>query len=165
MSINYETSGRNWRPMNSKDLPAVCRISDDHWGPEYYESLEIFQHKLDTCPTGCFVYESRSLPHDTLKSGNVVRGFIMGYPYNSRLIPPFNEEIPDVEVNAFYIHELVLLEPWRKKKAATHIVKKLIQEHPVICLSSIPESVGFWLKLGFQPSGLHCDFGVHLIHF
>lgn len=143
-----------WRPMTHRDLNKVYTISLAQWGSDYYESLEIFQNKLDYYPDGCFVYE------DDFK----VQGYLISHPWSSINIPNINEPLPKMTIDTYYIHDIVLLPEFRGENIASKMISKILKDRTEVCLVAPEPTQHYWKKYyGFEKSGLKCRLGVHLI--
>ncbi len=142
-----------WRPMTHRDLNKVYTISLAQWGSTYYESLKIFQNKLDYYPDGCFVYE------DDFK----VQGYLLSHPWSSTNIPNINEPLPRMLIDTYYIHDIVLLPEFRGEMIASKLISQILKDRKEVCLVAPEPTQHYWKKYyGFEKTGLKCGLGVHL---
>ena len=152
-------SKRGWRPMETRDLRKVHSISLAQWGTLYYESIEIFQNKLEFYNEGCFVYEDNGL----------VQGYVISHPCMSDDIPKLNKVLPVVELNRFlayhcyYIHDIVLMPEYRGELIAVEIIEYLIKDKLLVCLVTPAPTHHYWKKYyGFKKTHIKFEDGVHM---
>ncbi len=135
-----------WRPMISRDLPAICAIADAVH-PDFPEDEMIFAERLALYPAGCHV----------LADGASLSGYVVGHPWCRAGLPKLNtllQALP-ASCDCFYLHDLALLETARRTGAATRIVAQLAAHGAALGLAelvlvAVNRSTGFWLSKGFE---------------
>jgi ribosomal protein S18 acetylase RimI-like enzyme len=142
-----------WRPMTHRDLNKVHDISMVQWGSVYYESLKIFQNKLEYYPDGCFVYEE----------DHKVHGYLISHPWSSTNVPTINEPLPRILIDTYYIDDIVLLPEFRGEKIAATMINQILKDRNEVCLVAPEPTQHYWKKYyGFEKTGLKCGLGQHL---
>jgi GNAT superfamily N-acetyltransferase len=152
-SRGRETPGAVWRQMTSQDLKKVHYISLCQWGTDYYESMEVFQDKLDFYQEGCFVYEDE----------NQIKGYLISHPWESTNIPQLNCMLySPKQYDTYYIHDVVLLPEYRGKKIAFEIINKIISDKHCVSLLA-PEPTQYYWKTYYNFTAiLKCGMGLYM---
>ena len=142
-----------WRLMCQTDINAIYQISLLQWGSTHYESIDIFRDKYDFYSSGCFVYEK----------DNTVQGYIISHPWSDKIIPKLNERLDVVEINTYYIHDIVISPHLRGYGLSNEIIMNIIDNKKSVCLVAISFDVqNYWEKFGFEKTEIQCDYGVHM---
>ena len=79
-------------------------------------------------------------------------GYILVHPWSNLEIPPsLNTIIPDNIVSScLFIHDLCILEPYRKMGFTKILLEPIIKKSICISLVSVNNTCAFWEKHGFQ---------------
>ena len=142
-----------WRSMCQYDIKKVHEISLAPWGEEYYESIEMFQDKYNFYPNGCFVYEKE----------NKVQGYVISHPWSKNIIPKLNKLLDIVDINTYYIHDIVIVPELRGNHLADEIIQNILKNKRSVCLVAISYGIQqYWEKFGFKKTKIRCDHGVHM---
>ena len=124
-----------WRQMESSDLDAVIKIANTVWGPEYYESREVFKQKLKYYPQGCWMY------HDD--------AYVFSHPSLLDSPPGLNESLPTVTPTCYHIHDIALLPRVRRLGIARCMIEQLLDQHNPVTLVAVNGTQEFWESFGF----------------
>jgi predicted acetyltransferase len=88
-------------------------------------------------------------------------GYAISFPYYLGKSYPINTNYDIVEnPNCWYIHDLCVVERFRKKGVAKMLAKEVINKSwNVLALTAVQNSNSFWNKLGFLSFGSvdYCD--------
>lgn len=137
----------NIRNITPEDYYNVCDLGTKSYPNNYYEGEESFISKMQSCAEGCFVADVDG-----------IIGYIISFPYligKSCPIDCFFEPVDNP--NCWYIHDLCVSEDFRNKGVAKNLVKTVLNNHNVFCLTSVMNSEDFWSKFGFR-SFLEIDY-------
>jgi hypothetical protein len=87
-----------------------------------------------------------------LEIDNTPIGYILIHPWSNLEIPPtLNTIIPqDIDSSCLFIHDLCILEQYRKKGYSKLLLEASIKDTIYVSLVAINSSVSFWKKQGFQ---------------
>ena len=135
------------RLAQKRDANAYLEIENDVYKPEYLESPESFQHRIEVFQSGCWMADcdSRSV------------GYLITHPWIQGECVKLNVEqlkLPNTP-DCYYIHSLTL----RRRYQGQGIGQLLFQKAESIAvemgfesitLVSVQGSEGFWRKCGFQ---------------
>ncbi len=79
-------------------------------------------------------------------------GYILVHPWSNLEVPPtLNTIIPqDIDSSCLFIHDLCILEQYRKKGYSKLLLDASIKDSAYVSLVSVNNSVSFWKKQGFQ---------------
>ena len=128
------------RNTKAEDYPQVSEIRTKSYCENYYETEESFVSKIKNNYESCFVADVDG-----------IIGYIISFPYyvgKSFPINSFYESYQDS--NCCYIHDVCVLKEFRRKGVAKELVKTVLNNNNVYCLTSIMNSHNFWKKFGFR---------------
>jgi len=143
--------------MCVQDLSSVCSIAMDTWS-SYGETPAIYENKFLVSPRGCYVY----VVHDAIK------GYVVSHPWNIRSPPPLNTPLAKVDVNGWFIHDIVVLPECRGKGVGDEMIQRILAAHPIVSLVACDDETvkteDFWARYGFEVAEtLDCDYGIYMI--
>jgi ribosomal protein S18 acetylase RimI-like enzyme len=152
---NFTKKQSMWRKMSIVDLPLVYIIAMDIW-KEYGESFTIYENKFLTSPEGCYVYDD-----------NGIKGYIISHPWNVLYPPKLNTLLIKVEINCWFIHDIVILPEYRGKGIADEIIQKILSNNPIVSLVACDKKFktkDFWMYYGFEVADtFDCDYGIYMV--
>jgi len=124
----------------------------------YEETPTIYENKFLISPRGCYVY----VVNDSIK------GYVISHPWNIRSPPPLNTPLTEVEVNCWFIHDMVVLPECSGRGVAYEIIKRILADNPVVSLVACDDETiqtkNFWMRYGFEVAeAIDCDYGIYMI--
>ena len=153
-----------WRKMVIEDIPYVYNIAIDMW-TNTCESQTIYEDKFCNFPEGCYVYDD-----------NGIKGYIISHPYNISSPPKINTLLTKVEINCFFIHDIVIVPEYRGRGIGNEIINKILDNNQIVSLVACDDKAkDFWMGYGFKvvetASALRtcflgeCDYGIYMVKF
>jgi ribosomal protein S18 acetylase RimI-like enzyme len=139
------------------DIPSVCSIAMDIWSG-YGETPAIYENKIHVSPRGCYVY----VVNDSIK------GYVISHPWNIRSPPPLNTPLAEVDVNCWFIHDIVVLPECSGRGVGDEMIQRILADHPIVSLVACDDewrnTKDFWVRYGFEVAeSLDCDYGIYMI--
>jgi len=122
-TVNSKVNQMMWREMCIQDVPSVCSIAMDIWSG-YGETPEIYENKFLVSPRGCYVYVVN----------DVIKGYVISHPWNIRSPPPLNTPLSEVDVNCWFIHDIVVLPECRGRGVGDEIIQRILADNPIVSL-------------------------------
>lgn len=146
-----------WRHMSIEDVPSVCSIAMYIWAG-YGESPAIYENKYRASPKGCYVYDDN----------NEIKGYVISHPWNILTPPQLNKPLIEVEVNCWFIHDIVVLPECRGRGIGDEIIQKILADNPIVSLVECDDenvkTIDFWLRYGFEvDETVDCDYGTYMV--
>ena len=144
--------------MTIEDLPTVCSIAMYIWAG-YGETSAIYENKFRVSPKGCYVY---------VCNNNNIKGYVISHPWNIVSPPQLNTPLIDVEVNCWFIHDIVVLPECRGRGVADEIIQKILDDNPIVSLVACDDenvqTKDFWMRYGFEEVvETLCDYGIYMV--
>lgn len=128
------------RNTMSNDYTKICELGSQCYSKNYYEDDKSFISKIEGCYEGCLVADVDG-----------IIGYIISFPYKLGKIHPINCKFKEEPgPNCWYIHDICVIEEFRKKGVGKELANSIIKNYNVICLTSLVNSELFWKKLGFR---------------
>jgi GNAT superfamily N-acetyltransferase len=129
----------------------------DIW-EKYKETPEIYENKFLVSPKGCYVYED----------SYGIQGYILSHPWNILSPPELNKALVEVEINCWFIHDIVVVPEYRGRGIADEIIQKILGYNPIVSLVACDDehikTKDFWLRYGFEVVESYCcDYGIYMI--
>lgn len=133
--MNFKT-----RKINSKDYCEIENIANESYENNYFESKESLISKIENFPDGSFAIDLDG-----------IIGYIISFPYQLGTPFPINTNYEIIEnPNCWYIHDVCVVNRFRKKGVATCLVKQILKESwNIVALTAVQNSETFWQKFGF----------------
>ncbi|MFC3711189.1 GNAT family N-acetyltransferase [Sphingoaurantiacus capsulatus] len=133
--------------MTAADISGVVPVAAAAF-PDHFEDRACFEERLALFSQGGFV----------LADGDVVKGYLIAYPWPHGKIPPLNSRlggVPDT-TETLYLHDLALHPDVRGQGHARPIVERLVESARAwgaerIALVSVNGTRAFWQGFGFEP--------------
>lgn len=143
--------------MTIEDVPVVCSIAMDIWSG-YGESRAIYENKFRASPKGCYVYEDN----------NDIKGYVISHPSNILSPPQLNTPLAEVEVNCWFIHDIVVLPECRGRGVGDEIIQKILTDNPIVSLVACDDenvkTKEFWMRYGFEVVETpDCNYGIYMV--
>ena len=143
--------------MCIQDVPSVCSIAMDIWSG-YGESPAIYENKFLVSPRGCYVY----VVNDSIK------GYIISHPWNILSPPPLNTPLTEVEINCWFIHDIVVLPECSGRGVGNEMIQQILADNQVVslvaCDNEKVKTKDFWARYGFEVAEApDCNYGIYMI--
>ena len=134
-----------WTSMKQKDLERVNMMSD-LFHPDFPESNNIFENRLELYPQGCFV----------LKENKSIIGYCISHPWNSVKPPTLNLLLKEISTkkDGYFIHDIGIKPEYRGQKYLKNIVSTIEnfakeEKYNFLNLVSVNKTSPIWVSLGF----------------